>query len=29
MPIGSAGFTAGWFSEALLGVRLMLHGRGV
>ena len=28
MPMVSAGFIAGWFGEALLGVRLLLHGRG-
>ena len=29
MPMDSAGFIAGWFGEALLGVKLMLHGRGI
>ena len=28
MPMVSAGFTVGWFGEALPGVRRLLHGRG-
>ena len=29
MPMDRAGFTAGWFGEALPEVRFLLHGRGV
>ena len=29
LPMDSVGFIAGWFGEALSGVRLLLHGRGI